>query len=570
MSFKSPEYAPIVKRWGKWVANVKNEDRRNTLAVLLENQFNYTKNRSGVLTEAGVGQADAGVFQKVILPVVRRVYPRLIAPEIVGVQPMTGPHGVAVFLRYYYENQDQILEPQGNADGRRVRFREYESAQYLGNDGVGLVASIAAAAPTDTLTLNFTSTAGHTVEPAGVSWNSWVGGGMAKVRVQINDVVTPATLTGYITIVNTHAYPNTGSGGTTANIPGWVAQVDGDLTLVTTAPAAAGEIQITATPATYLSTALTFTIDMGVGAGGSSAVLTQPFPGTAADFADAIFTNCAFLDTTGCPIVATRGLESTTPALLRVKYETHPITAQTYKLNASWSIEANQDVSALHGESLEDLLSNLLTQELLNETDFIVVNDLLNIAGYTMYWNRFPGVQTTTVTGATGNLTMPAFRGTTREHWETFAFAMNDLANSIHTRILRGPANFAVVSPDVATIVESYPEFKAHMTTELDSEVGIVSTGALSAKYKIFKDARLPKGTCLMGYKGKTMQDTGYVMAPYIPATLGPVVVEPGTYDQMRLIMTRFGKTTLMDGSFFYGKILVTENNLATSDWTVV
>lgn len=75
--------------------------RRSTLNVLLENQKKY------LLTESSAGTTTAGniaTLNRVMLPVIRRVMPTVIANELVGVQPMTGPVGQIHTLRVRYAN----------------------------------------------------------------------------------------------------------------------------------------------------------------------------------------------------------------------------------------------------------------------------------------------------------------------------------------------------------------------------------------------------------------------------------------------------------------------------------
>jgi hypothetical protein len=75
--------------------------RRSTMGVILEN----TKKQ--LLSESSAGTTTAGniaTLNRVILPVIRRVMPTVIANELVGVQPMTGPVGQIHTLRVRYAN----------------------------------------------------------------------------------------------------------------------------------------------------------------------------------------------------------------------------------------------------------------------------------------------------------------------------------------------------------------------------------------------------------------------------------------------------------------------------------
>jgi hypothetical protein len=553
----------LQKKWGEWLSKLpadkrKNSDFAKVMSVLYENQQKY--NGRGLLKEAGVSTTDAGVFQKVILPVVHRVYPRLVAPELVGVTPMTGPHGVAIFLKYYYENGDQILQPGGNEDSYRVLFREWEPSSFL-----TVTPTVTSGAGYE-LEFDFTSSY---VEPGAmhgtdVSWYSWNANAQLKFKVTVTS--GSDTLTDVIVVQNTADLQ--------ATAPAWAAtSLAGNFTFVTTTPTTSSEIYIDTYPTSYTQAGTgtaKLLFNFVFNSATTVAVQTQPLPGVGTNAAQAIFTEAVFIDSNNCPIISAKGLESQPPATLKMKFETKPIEAKTYKLQASWSIEANQDVSNLHGQDLEKLLADLLTNELLNATDYHVISQLMAIAGIKATWNKFAGIYQGLGVTTSGTTEMPAYRGTQRDHMETLLYTMNDVANAIAVKILRGPANFAVCAPDVATVIESIPGFTSSGKSYIDYDIGVKEKGTLQSKYKVFVDPRMPKGKLLMGYKGNDAQNTGYMFCPYIPATLGPVVWNPTTYDQSRLVFTRFGTTTMLDGSYFYGLITMTELHKATSDWTLL
>lgn len=93
----------LESRWGETkealLEGLKG-NRRSTMGVILENT------RKGLLNEtATAGSTGAGniaTLNRVILPVIRRVMPTVIANELVGVQPMTGPVGQIHTLRVRY------------------------------------------------------------------------------------------------------------------------------------------------------------------------------------------------------------------------------------------------------------------------------------------------------------------------------------------------------------------------------------------------------------------------------------------------------------------------------------
>jgi len=96
----------LVKKWEDVLnegTTIKNTKVKKATALMLENEFNYLV-EAGMWTQgafdAAGGYATSGEFHKIAVPMVRRTFPELIAHEIVGVQPLTGPVGLAFALRF--------------------------------------------------------------------------------------------------------------------------------------------------------------------------------------------------------------------------------------------------------------------------------------------------------------------------------------------------------------------------------------------------------------------------------------------------------------------------------------
>ena len=103
----------LESRWGETkdaLLEGLQGNKRNSMGVILENTKNY-------LAEAATSGASAAgnvaTLNRVILPVIRRVMPTVIANEIVGVQPMTGPVGQIHTLRVRYA---ETLDATGSAN----------------------------------------------------------------------------------------------------------------------------------------------------------------------------------------------------------------------------------------------------------------------------------------------------------------------------------------------------------------------------------------------------------------------------------------------------------------------
>jgi len=114
------KWAPVLDFKSDKVAEITNETTRLNTAILLENQEKWclrensnTASSGGVFgshqptaaTRSGDNYAGGDArLPKVLIPMIRRTFPELITNEIVGVQPMTGPVGLAFAMRYKYED----------------------------------------------------------------------------------------------------------------------------------------------------------------------------------------------------------------------------------------------------------------------------------------------------------------------------------------------------------------------------------------------------------------------------------------------------------------------------------
>ena len=92
----------LCDKWSPILEGINDAHTRECTAVLLENQARHVlaeQAKSGMLEEATtVGQL--GTFQKFAFPLVRRVFPELIANKVVGVQPMQGPVSQVFYLGF--------------------------------------------------------------------------------------------------------------------------------------------------------------------------------------------------------------------------------------------------------------------------------------------------------------------------------------------------------------------------------------------------------------------------------------------------------------------------------------
>jgi hypothetical protein len=144
--------------------------------------------------------------------------------------------------------------------------------------------------------------------------------------------------------------------------------------------------------------------------------------------------------------------------------------------------------------------------------------------------------------------------------FQTLGIKLQKVSNLIHQRTLRGGANFMVVSPTVATILESIPGFAADTDGAADTmkyAFGVQKIGALNSRYKVYKNPYMTENVILLGFRGTQFLECGAVYAPYVPLIMTPLVYDPNTFTPRKGIMTRYALKMVRPE--FYGRIVVAD-----------
>ena len=242
-----------------------------------------------------------------------------------------------------------------------------------------------------------------------------------------------------------------------------------------------------------------------------------------------------------------------------IKVDQVAITAQTKKLKAKWTPELGQDLNAYHNLDAEVELTSILSEQIALEIDREILADLVNGAtAGTYYWSRSPGLFVNRTSGAELGATAaaPDFTGTVSEWYETLIETINDVSAQIHRKTLRGGANFVVCSPEVANILEFTSGFRASVTADADKgSIGAVKAGSLSRKFDVMVDPYFPRNVLLVGRKGSSFLESGYVYAPYVPLQTTPTIFGPEDFVPRKGVMTRYGKKMVRPD--MYGLVIV-------------
>ena len=281
-----------------------------------------------------------------------------------------------------------------------------------------------------------------------------------------------------------------------------------------------------------------------------------------------------FGEVAGAPAFEADFTTDGTPTIpeIDIKIESIPVTAQTRKLRARWSPELAQDLNAYHSMDAEVELTQILSEQIALEIDREILGDLLTGAkGANFFWSRSPGKFVNKRTGKEIERTStlnpgPAFTGTVREWYETLTETVIDVANEIHRKTLRGSANFIVVSPDVATVLEASVLYRPSYSLDGDGQVsssftmGAEKIGTLSNRFTVYKDPYFPRNKILVGYKGGSYLETGFVYAPYVPLIVTPTIFQPEDFTPRKGVMTRYGKK--MVRADFFGTVTCLDMNI--------
>jgi hypothetical protein len=231
-----------------------------------------------------------------------------------------------------------------------------------------------------------------------------------------------------------------------------------------------------------------------------------------------------------------------------VSFELQSVTVSVTerKLRATWTPELAQDVSAFHNIDAEAELTALLSEQVAAEIDREILIDLRKGAAWTLRWDY------------NGWKRLPNNNGYTQNDWnQTLVTAINQISAQIPKSTLRGGANWVVVSSEVSAVFDDLEYFHvSNASPEQDQyNMGIERVGSLQGRYTVYRDPYAPSYSVLIGHKGKSLLDTGYIYAPYVPLQLTPTMYNPFNFVPVKGIMTRYAKK--MVNNRFYGHIRV-------------
>jgi len=230
---------------------------------------------------------------------------------------------------------------------------------------------------------------------------------------------------------------------------------------------------------------------------------------------------------------STSSLEGTPGSRINVQILKQVVEAKTRKLSARWTFEAAQDAQSMHGLDVEAEIMAALAQEITVEIDQEILNSLAALSPNTYNYNQATVSGTATFVGD--------------EH-AALAVLINRSANLIAQRTRRGAGNWAVVSPEALTVLQSATTSAFARSTEgtFEAPTNNKFVGTLNNAMKIYVNSYAATGTpVLVGYKGASEADAAAFYCPYIPLMSSGVVLDPSTFEPVVGFMTRYGYAEL-------------------------
>ena len=546
---------------------------KETVATLYENEAKH------LLGEATASD-NSGSFETVVFPLIRRVFSKLLANDIVSVQAMNLPIGKLFFILPVTSQREEGINEAGEITGSHKGLMGYERTNrstgevekrfYLPDDVVNSGATVVQFMEKSLYDLFYNdflfdqSKGKVTIHVGGAAAVVMTAGGISPVTgtletyAQHNDGTVRNLMLEVSGFSSYNAGKLTGPDGNEMDTETFLAS----LKVVTKTAIAA----VSGTAAFAMLENVPFRVvtqKYGKGiveygtpcdAQGKMYIevdLAKPANGTEDGYTGVAPASLSGLTANAAFEIAWAQYDSleleTEIGEVSFKLDSVTVSVEERKLRATWSPELSQDVSAFHNIDAETELTAILSEQIAGEIDREILRDLRKAAPWQARfdvngWRRISGFST----------------NYTQKDWnQELITKVNQISAQIHKSTLRGGANFIVVSAEISALLNNLEYF--HVTdasADQDSyNMGIERVGSLQGRYQVYVDPYSPAYSLIVGHKGKSMLDTGYIYAPYVPMVLTPTMYNPMNFAPVKGIMTRFAKKVV--NNRYYGHVRV-------------
>lgn len=502
----------LFKKWEPALeaeGGIKDQHVARTTAILMENYMAHLKGQNQLVNES----ITSGNFQGVnlaLLGLIRRAIPALVGSELVGIQAMPTPTS-PIFYMSWRKNQS----PYGTNKGASAA-----GGEYFGYPAGG-TGALEQADP------YFTSQQirGQLVKATPSSSTTY------KIQVQWAPIIN---YTVYLKATNA-------AGAEVGKV--WINKATPTLGNSTASTSGTGELASAVIHATG-----THTVILPDGST-TSVVATAVLP--------------VIEVVTGSISAATRIVaqwEYNQEANVQspevgVQIDQYTVKLVRRMLRGKFTLDAITDAQAYHGISLENEMMEIMKYELTNEINREIINDLRSMAAIA----NSVDYASNTVTNTSGNYD---------DSFKLVLDHINGLGAEILNQSRLGRGNFVVGNPVTLAFLDRVPGFVG-AGVSYDGK-GLSYAGSLGNRIKFYTDPQYVKNELLVGYKGPSAIDTGYIHAPYLPITATPTLLNPETGDPSKIFYTRYGKTyqdlnpetgaasnAIYRGEYVYGRLFM-------------
>ena len=516
------ETQKLVDKWEPTglLEGLNRDNEVHGMAVLLENQARQLIDESSKTGTAANSEEWSGVA----LPLVRRIFGELAAQDFVSVQPMNLPSGLIFYLDFKYGTQqtgnhasNSYIHGNTSASNADAAGGLYGAGKfgYSIND-VAVTSTPSAAASASWKEVEFEPSLSSSIVADGADQ-------IAKLTCARSDF-SGADFEGV------RAWAVSGS-NVTAHYPAYT---------------------YTDSTNVYFFVKLTAHDDVNNSTSLGVKYHKQPTDTSRGDFEQSSFTTPAPSTDDDVDIPE-----------IDIALRSVSIVAKTRKLKAIWTPELAQDLNAYHSVDAEAELTSMLSEYISMEIDLEILDMLKqNADAKTEYWSAKTGFEYDSASSVFTEVSGNSNAYTKGEWFQTLGNKLQAVSNTIHQKTLRGGANFMVVSPETATVIESIPGYAADSdgdASDTSYAMGVQKVGALNNRFTVYKNPYMLENDILLGFRGSNFLETGAVYAPYVPLIMTPLVYDPVNFTPRKGVMTRYAKKMVRPE--FYGKVIVADIN---------
>lgn len=546
-----------VFRWKRLLENTKDfgairtKAAKESTAMLLENQYRYL-NEAATNTsifgpanglQGGALHATDGYapgdnrLPRILIPMVRRIYPALMSNEVVGVQPMPGPVALGFALRYKYLKGALHA---GDSDTRHI----HDGKDSQTGEAVSPVDARGIKGIETKATITITDAANKKATIALVDGQGYPVAENVEYIVLADKKTVVDQKFGY-----TFPFASEEAIADDAKLSAMVVGVSS-----WNDPAAATRFEGAAAEMGYQKLDTRFT-------GRADARLGESLAGGRWQFRP---------EDTG--IAALMQQYEGTGAIAKTSFgfEKCSVEAGTRRLSTSWTLETEEDLKNTNGIDIEQEATQQMSYELQAEIDREMTVRMLYSCLSKNEWSLW-------------DATLADARWMGERNRALYQHLVK-MSIRMQTRNRRGPANFIVCTPDVAALLETLDEFTVMpaQSSVSTANMATAKVGTLGgSRFSVYVDTRsavydgsdygygyqdmfeqpstnLPN-YCMLGYKGAESYDAGIIYCPYIPIMVQQAV-NPVDFTPQIGLMTRYGVLDNIFGAELYYHCIIIDS----------